>query len=79
MKFLINSESGKAVNLNNVAEICVSNNYLVLTTEGGQYAREMRFIYGTEGILNRLFTKVMEFLANDEKTLDCYEFINGLK
>lgn len=79
MKFLINSESGKAVNLNNVAEICVSNNYLVLTTEGGQYAREMRFIYGTEDNLRRLFSKVMEFLANDEKTLDCHKFLAGLR
>lgn len=78
MKFLINSESGKAVNLNNVAEICVSNNYLVLTTEGGQYAREMRFIYGTEDNLNRLFAKVMEFLAGDERVMDCDKFMKSL-
>lgn len=78
MKFLINSESGKAVNLNNVAEICVSNNYLVLTTEGGQYAREMRFIYGTEYNLNRLFAKVMEFLAGDERVMDCDKFMKSL-
>ena len=79
MKFLINSESNKAVNLANVIEICVSNNYLVLTTEGGQYARDIRFIYGTEDNLNRLFPKIMEFLANDEKTLDCHEFLAGLE
>ena len=78
MKFLINSESGKAVNLNNVAEICMSNNYLVLTTEGGQYAREMRFIYGTEDNLNRLFAKVMEFLAGDERVMDCDKFMKSL-
>lgn len=75
-KFLTNGS--KAVNLNNVAEICVSNNYLVLTTEGGQYAREMRFIYGTEDNLNRLFTKVMEFLAGDERVMDCDKFMKSL-
>lgn len=75
-KFLTNGS--KAVNLNNVAEICVSNNYLVLTTEGGQYAREMRFIYGTEDNLNRLFAKVMEFLAGDERVMDCDKFMKSL-
>lgn len=75
-KFLTNGS--KAVNLNNVAEICVSNNYLVLTTEGGQYAREMRFIYGTEDNLNRLFSKVMEFLAGDERVMDCDKFMKSL-
>ena len=75
-KFLPNGS--KAVNLNNVAEICVSNNYLVLTTEGGQYAREMRFIYGTEDNLNRLFAKVMEFLAGDERVMDCDKFMKSL-
>ena len=76
-KFLTNGS--KAVNLNNVAEICVSNNYLVLTTEGGQYAREMRFIYGTNESLTALFKRVTEFLASDEKTLDCHEFLAGLR
>lgn len=75
-KFLTNGS--KAINLNNVAEICVSNNYLVLTTEGGQYAREMRFIYGTEDNLNRLFAKVMEFLAGDERVMDCDKFMKSL-
>lgn len=75
-KFLTNGS--KAINLNNVAEICVSNNYLVLTTEGGQYAREMRFIYGTEDNLNRLFSKVMEFLAGDERVMDCDKFMKSL-
>ena len=75
-KFLTNGS--KAINLNNVAEICVSNNYLVLTTEGGQYAREMRFVYGTEDNLNRLFSKVMEFLAGDERVMDCDKFMKSL-
>ena len=75
-KFLTNGS--KAINLNNVAEICVSNNYLVLTTEGGQYAREMRFIYGTEDNLNCLFSKVMEFLAGDERVMDCDKFMKSL-
>ena len=79
MKFLINSESNKAINLANVDEITISSNYLILTTGGGQYARDIRFIYGTEDNLNRLFSKVMEFLANDEKTLDCHEFLAGLR
>ena len=75
-KFLTNGS--KAINLNNVAEICVSNNYLVLTTEGGQYARELRFVYGTEDNLNRLFSKVMEFLAGDERVMDCDKFMKSL-
>lgn len=75
-KFLTNGS--KAINLNNVAEICVSSNYLVLTTEGGQYARELRFVYGTEENLNRLFAKVMEFLAGDERVMDCDKFMKSL-
>lgn len=75
-KFLTNGS--KAINLNNVAEICVSNNYLVLTTEGGQYAREMRFVYGTDSDLNLLFAKVMEFLAGDERVMDCDKFMKSL-
>lgn len=75
-KFLTNGS--KAINLNNVAEICVSNNYLTLTTEGGQYAREMRFVYGTEDNLNLLFAKVMEFLAGDESVMDCDKFMKSL-
>lgn len=79
MKFLINSESNKAINLANVDEITISSNYLILTTGGGQYARDIRFIYGTNDALSALFGRIMTFLANDEKVLDCYEFMNGLK
>lgn len=79
MKFLINSESNKAINLANVDEMTISSNYLVLTTGGGQYARDVRFIYGTNDDLTALFKRITEFLANDEKTLDCHEFLAGLR
>lgn len=79
MKFLINSESNKAINLANVDEITISSNYLVLTTGGGQFARDVRFIYGTNEALAALFKRITEFLANDEKTLDCHEFLSGLR
>ena len=79
MKFLINSESNKAINLANVDEMTISSNYLVLTTGGGQYARDVRFIYGTNDELTALFKRITEFLANDEKTLDCHEFLAGLR
>jgi hypothetical protein len=79
MKFLINSESNKAINLANVDEITISSNYLVLTTGGGQYARDVRFIYGTSVELTALFNRITEFLADDEKTLDCHEFLSGLR
>ena len=79
MKFLVNSKDNKAVNIANVDEITISCNYLVLTTGGGQYARDVRFIYGTSAGLSALFKRVMEFLTNDENMLDCYEFLNGLK
>ena len=79
MKFLINSKDNKAINLDNVDEITVSYNTIKITTGGGLNAREVNFIYGTTAQLNILFGRIMEFLANDEKVLDCYEFMNGLK
>lgn len=79
MKFLINSKDNKAINLDNVDEITVSCNTIKITTGGGLNAREVNFIYGTTAQLNILFGRIMEFLANDEKVLDCYEFMNGLK
>lgn len=79
MKFLINSKDNKAINLANVDVITVSCNYLKITTGGGLNAREVNFIYGTPAQLGILFGRIMEFLANDEKVLDCYEFLNGLK
>lgn len=78
MKFLINSKDNKAINLANVDEITISSNFLVLTTGGGQYARDVRFIYGTPDALSALFGRIMSFLANDEKVLDCYEFLEFL-
>ena len=76
MKFLINSKDNKAINLANVDEITISCNYLKITTGGGLNAREVSFIYGTNDALSALFNRIMSFLANDEKVLDCYEFLN---
>lgn len=76
MKYLYNSKDINSVNLANVINIFVSNNYLMLSLTDG---REMRFIYGTNDALSTLFGRIMSFLANDEKVLDCYEFLNGLK
>lgn len=76
MKYLYNSKDINSVNLANVINIFVSNNYLMLSLTDG---REMRFIYGTNDALSALFGRIMSFLANDEKVLDCYEFLNGLK
>lgn len=78
MKFLINSKDNKAINLTNVDEITVSCNYLKITTGGGLNAREVSFIYGTTAELNVLFGRIVEFLGNDEKVLDCTAFMNGL-
>ena len=77
MKFLINSKENKAINLANVDEITVSGNYLKITTGGGLNARNVSFIYGSTDALSALFSRIMEFLANDEKVLDCYEFMKG--
>ena len=78
MKFLINSKDNKAINLANVDEITVSCNYLKITTGGGLNAREVCFIYGSTDGLTALFSRIMTFLANDEKVFDCYEFMKGV-
>lgn len=76
MKFLYNSKDLNAVNLANVINIFVSNNYLMLTLTDG---REMRFLYETTENLTKLHARIMQFIAKDEKVLDCYVFLGGLK
>lgn len=77
MKFLYNSKDINSVNLANVINIFVSNNYLMLSLTDG---REMRFLYGTTDALNKLHARIMQFIgAEDTRVFDCYEFLNGLK
>ena len=76
MKFLYNSKDINSVNLANVINIFVSNNYLMLTLTDG---REMRFLYDTTENLTKLHARIMQFIAKDEKVLDCYVFLDGLK
>ncbi len=69
MKFIVNSQSHQAVNLANVIDIFVSNNYLMLSLNDG---REMRFFYGTENELTNLFNRIMDFISeNGAKVLYC--------
>ena len=73
MKYIVNSEDHKAVNLANVIDIFVSNNYLMLSLTDG---REMRFFYGTENELNNLFARIMQFISEDGgKVLDCNQYM----
>ena len=76
MKFLLNSKDKNAVNLANVINIFVSNNYLMLSLADG---REMRFLYGSTDVLKKLHARIMQFIgAEDARVFDCYEFINNL-
>ncbi len=76
MKYLVNSQEHKAVNLANVIDIFVSNNYLTLSLTDG---REMRFFYGTENALNILFSRVMDFISEDgTKVLDCNKIMKTI-
>jgi hypothetical protein len=69
MKYIVNSQDHKAVNLANVIGISISNNYLMLSLTDG---REMRFFYGTENLLNDLFSRIMDFIDEDgTSVLDC--------
>lgn len=75
MKFIISSH--KAVNLATINTISISNNYLTLTTEAGQNAREILFVYGTEPMLEKLFDAIMDFLADENaKVFDCDKFLS---
>lgn len=76
MKYIVNSKDHKAVNLANVIDIFVSNNYLVLSLVDG---REMRFIYDTENALNNLFSRIMDFISEDgTKVFDCNKTMKTL-
>lgn len=69
MKFLVSKNH--AINLATINDIAISNNYLVLTTDAGLNAREIRFIYGTQAELEKLFQQIMDFISGDEKVFDC--------
>ena len=74
MKFLRYNE--RAINLAHVIDICVSANYLVLTTIDG---REEKFVYGAESKLLALMESVLAFSADDSAhVLDCAETLAGL-
>ena len=74
MKYIVNSQVHKAVNLANVTDIFISNNYLMLSLTDG---REMRFLYGTENALNKVFNRIMDFINEDgTKILDCNKFLS---
>ena len=70
MKYLSNGT--KAINLTNIIDFMVSENYLVLTAIDG---REIRFIYGTTDALNDLFNAILAFIANDGRVFDCKDFM----
>ena len=75
MKFIISNR--KAVNLATINTISISNNYLTLTTEAGQNAREILFVYGTKSMLEKLFDAIMAFLADENaKVFDCDKFLS---
>lgn len=75
MKFITSKH--KAVNLATINTISISNNYLTLTTEAGLNAREIRFVYGTESALEKLFDAIMAFLADGgTKVFDCDKFLS---
>jgi len=76
MKYLYNSKDINSVNLANVINIFVSNNYLMLSLTDG---REMRFLYGATDALNKLHARIMQFIgAEDAKVFDCYQFVESL-
>lgn len=71
MKFL--TYQFKMVNLANVSDISISNNYLVLTMIDG---REQRFIYGAEDSLKKVYLAIKQFLSlKDNEVLDCERFM----
>ena len=77
-KWLINNLH--SYNLTTADCVYVSNNWLMLTTGGGQAAREVQIVYGTEEELNRLFVAVMCFLNNeDDKVFDCDDFMKSIR
>ena len=75
VKFL--KKKGKAVNLANIDEIQVANNYLTITTGAGLNARTMQFYYGATADIEALYDAVMDFLASEERLFDCDQFMSN--
>ena len=71
MKFLVTKTH--AINLSSVAEISVSCNYLLLTIKGE--GREVRFVYGAESELTKLFYAIMQFASDGETIFNCDKFL----
>jgi hypothetical protein len=77
MKFVISKH--RAINLATINTIFISDNYLQLTTEAGQNAREIRLIYGTDTELGKLFDAIMAFVNdNSASVFDCDKFMETL-
>ena len=75
VKFL--KKKDKAVNLANIDEIQVANNYLTITTGAGLNARTMLFYYGATADIEALYEAVMDFLASDKQVFDCEQFMSN--
>ena len=67
-------------NINNIDDIYVSNNYLMLTTGGGQAAREVQVIYGTEKECNAIHDAIMAWIdLGQSKVFDCDGFMAKIR
>lgn len=75
VKFL--KKKGKAVNLANIDEIQVANNYLTITTGAGLNARTMQFYYGATDDIEALYEAIMCFLGSDKQVFDCDLFMSN--
>ena len=75
MKFILtksNSANHKMVNLANVADIFVSDNYLMLLMNDG---REERFAYGSNEEMTALFNVIAEFIEGEGRLLNCDKYM----
>jgi len=67
-------------NLSTADCIYISNNWLMLTTSGGQAAREVQIVYGTFEELKKLYEEVMDFLRGESgSVLDCDAFLKSIR
>ena len=67
-------------NLTTADCVYVSNNWLMLTTGGGQTAREVQIVYGTFEELKQLYDAVMDFLDNESRRVfDCDAFMKRIR
>ena len=72
----------RSYNLDTIECIYVSNNYLMLTTDGGQESREVQFVYGTESELNKLHEIIMYWIECGKTmgwVLDCDERLKAIR